>query len=272
MSRIGESFQELRRKGELGVIVYLPVGYPSVEATLELVPAVLEGGAHMVELGIPFSDPLADGATIQRATQVALEQGVTVERCLEVVGRLRGRGVEAPIVLMTYYNPVLAYGEEDFLVHSKKVGADGLIVVDLPWEEGENIREKSLRLGLDFIPLVAPTTQDDRIARMGREGRGFIYCVSVTGVTGARDELPPDLPQLLQRVRAYSPLPIAVGFGISKRKHLEAVRPFAEGVVIGSALIQTMEGAKREEAIARARRYVEVVTGRRAEAPHDDLF
>jgi tryptophan synthase alpha chain len=269
MGRIEGCFRRLHEGGELGLIAYLTVGYPTLEATLRLVPAVLAGGAHMVELGIPFSDPLADGATIQRATQVALAQGIRPRTCLEVVRRLRAQGVEAPLVLMTYFNPLLALGVEPFLRQAQEAGADGIIVVDLPWEEGEEVRQACQALGLDLIPLVAPTTDDQRLARIGREAQGFIYCVSVTGVTGARDELPPDLPLLLKRVRAHTPLPIAVGFGISKRKHLEAVRPLADAVVIGSAIIERLEGAEPEEAVERVRSYVEVVTGRRAQAPPD---
>jgi len=270
MGRIEDCFRELQARGELGLIAYLTVGYPSVEATLRLVPAVLAGGAHMVELGVPFSDPLADGATIQRAVHAALAQGVRPSTCLEVVRELRRRGVEAPLVLMTYFNPVLAMGVERFLDGAAQAGADGLIVVDLPWEEGEEVRRACRERGLALIPLVAPTTAEARLARMGREGQGFIYCVSVTGVTGARDELPLELPQLLRRVRAHSRLPIAVGFGISRRKHLEAVRPLAEAVVIGSAIIQRLEGTGPEEAEARARGYVEVVTGRRAPGPGEE--
>ncbi len=271
MGRIEECFRRLREGGELGLIAYLTVGYPSLEATLRLVPAVLAGGAHMVELGIPFSDPLADGATIQRATQVALAQGVRTRTCLEVVRELRQQGVEAPLVLMTYFNPILAMGVEKFLAEAAGAGADGLIVVDLPWEEGEEVRAGCEALGLALIPLVAPTTQEARLARIGQEGQGFVYCVSVTGVTGAREELPPELSQLLARVRAHTQLPIAVGFGISRRKHLEAIRLLADAVVIGSALIQRLEGARPEEVEERARSYVEVVTGRRAPGPAGDL-
>ena len=265
MGRIGECFRALRRRGEMGIVAYLPVGYPDPEATLALVPALLAGGAHMVELGVPFSDPLADGATIQRATQVALERGVTPRLCLETVAGLRRRGVEAPLVLMTYFNPVLAYGPERFAAEAAAAGADGLIVVDLPWEEAGALRSACGRVGLDLVPLVAPTNSDERLERIGREATGFIYCVSVTGVTGAREELPPDLPGLLQRVRSRSELPLAVGFGISKRKHVEALRPWAEAVVVGSAIVQCLDGAPPHQREERVKAYVEVLAGRRGQ-------
>ncbi|HXG41606.1 MAG TPA: tryptophan synthase subunit alpha [Dehalococcoidia bacterium] len=265
MGRIATCFEALRRRGEMGLIAYLPVGYPDVEATLQLVPALLAGGAHMVELGVPFSDPLADGATIQRATQVALERGVTPRSCLETVAALRRRGVAAPLVLMTYCNPVLAYGLDRFAADAAAAGVDGLIVVDLPWEEAGQLLAACRRVGLDLVPLVAPTTSDARLERIGREASGFIYCVSVTGVTGAREELPADLPGLLQRVRARSRLPLAVGFGISKRKHVESLRPWAEAVVVGSAIVQCLDGAPPHEREERVKEYVEVLAGRRGQ-------
>ncbi len=249
----------------MGIIAYLTVGYPDVDSTLRLVPALLAGGAHLVELGIPFSDPLADGATIQRATQAALEQGVTPATCLQVVGTLRERGVEAPLVLMGYFNPVLAYGVERFAADAAAAGVDGLIVVDLPWEEAGPVLAACRAYGIDLVPLVAPTTSDERLARIGSEASGFIYCVSVTGVTGAREELPPDLPDFLRRVRERTALPVAVGFGISKRKHVESLRPWAEAVVVGSAIIQCLDGARPDEREERVKAYVEVLAGRRGQ-------
>lgn len=260
MGRIADCFQRLREQGELGLIAYLTVGYPSVEGVLRLVPALLSAGAHIVELGIPFSDPLADGATIQRASQAALRQGVTPAVCLETVGEMRRQGVEAPLVLMTYCNPVLAYGQERFLEDAAVAGADGLILIDLPPEEAGEVRQRCRRLGLDLITLVAPTTSEERLARLLAEASGFVYCLSVTGVTGAREELPAELPEFLRRVRRLTSLPIAVGFGISKAKHLMAVRPLADAVVIGSAIIERIEGENFED---RVKEYVEVVTGRR---------
>ncbi len=265
MGRIAACFESLRQQEEIGIVAYLTVGYPDVESTLRLVPALLAGGAHMVELGIPFSDPLADGATIQRATQIALEQGVSPRTCLEAVDELRRRGVEAPLVFMTYFNPVLAYGVERFVADAASAGADGLIVVDLPWEEAGLVLAACRAVGLDLVPLVAPTTSETRLERIGREASGFIYCVSVTGVTGAREELPSELPDFLRRVRAHTTLPVAVGFGISKRKHVESIRPWAEAVVVGSAIIQCLDGARADEREERVKAYVEVLAGRRGQ-------
>jgi tryptophan synthase alpha chain len=254
----------LREEGKVGLIAYLTVGYPDVDATLRLVPALADGGAAMVELGVPFSDPLADGTTIQRASHHALEQGVTPAVCLDVVKQLRARGLAIPLLLMGYYNSILAYGIDEFARDVAGAGADGLIEVDLPPEEAAGVRTACAGRGLDLIYLVAPTSSDERIALVAAQASGFIYCVSLTGVTGARGELPSGLSQFLARVRRHTALPLAVGFGISKREHVEAVAGLgAEAAVIGSAIIDVIDRAPAEEREERVREYVEVVTGRR---------
>jgi len=264
VSRIGQTMARLREEGQVGLIAYLTVGYPDVDATLRLVPALAGGGADMVELGVPFSDPLADGATIQRASHRALQQGVTPALCLDVVKQLRARGLAIPLLLMGYYNPILAYGIDEFARDVAGAGADGLIGVDLPPEEAAGVRTACAGRGLDLIYLVAPTSSDERIALVAGQASGFIYCVSLTGVTGARGELPSGLPQFLARVRRHTSLPLAVGFGISKREHVEAVAGLgAEAAVIGSAIINVIDRAPAEEREERVREYVEVVTGRR---------
>jgi len=264
VSRIGQTMARLREEGRVGLIAYLTVGYPDVDATLRLVPALADGGADMVELGVPFSDPLADGTTIQRASHHALQQGVTPGVCLDVVKQLRARGLAIPLLLMGYYNPILAYGIDEFARDVAGAGADGLIGVDLPPEEAAGVRTACAGRGLDLIYLVAPTSSDERIALVAGQASGFIYCVSLTGVTGARGELPSGLPQFLARVRRHTSLPLAVGFGISKREHVEAVAGMgAEAAVIGSAIINVIDRAPAEEREERVREYVEVVTGRR---------
>ena len=264
MSRIGQTMARLREQGQVGLIAYLTVGYPDIETTLRLVPALAASGADMVELGMPFSDPLADGATIQRASHHALQQGVTPAVCLEVVKQLRARGLAIPLLLMGYYNPILAYGIDEFARDAAGAGADGLIGVDLPPEEAIEVQAAGADRGLDLIYLLAPTSSDERIALVAAQATGFIYCVSLTGVTGARGQLPSGLPQFLARVRRYTSLPLAVGFGISKREHLKAVAGLGvEAAVIGSAIIDVIDRAPAAEREERVREYVEVVTGRR---------
>lgn len=266
MSRIAGTFARLRAERRTGLVAFLTVGYPSVDDTLRLVPALIDGGADIIELGVPFSDPLAEGPTIQRSSHHALLQGVTPAVCLETVGALRGRGVEAPLVLMGYYNPLLAYGLEGFCRDAARAGADGIIAVDLPPEESHPLRDACRAGGLDLIYFLAPTSSDERIELVAGLASGFIYCVSVTGVTGARDELPPQLSSFVNRVRARTPLPLAVGFGISKPKHFRAVARIAEAAVIGSAIIDEIDRCDPSEIAGKVKRYAEVVTGRRRAA------
>ncbi len=264
--RIAETFAGLRERGETGLIAFLSVGYPDVDATLRLVPALIEGGASIIELGVPFSDPLADGASIQRASFHALGQGVTPAVCLDVVGRLRAQGVRAPLLLMGYYNPILSYGIEGFAAAAAGAGADGLIVVDLPPEESGPLRQACRTQALDLIYLLAPTSSEERIGLVAGLASGFVYCLSLTGTTGARVELATGLAGFINRVRRRTPLPIAVGFGISKPKHFQAVGRIAEAAVIGSAIIDEIDRSDPSLREMRVREYVEVVTGRRRAA------
>jgi len=266
LSRIAETFAALRARRRTGLVAFLTVGYPSVEETLRLVPALIEGGADVIELGVPFSDPLAEGPTIQRSSHHALERGVTPAVCLDVVAGLRAQGVEAPIVLMGYYNPLLSYGLEEFCRDAAAAGADGIIAVDLPPEESHPLRDACRRRGLDLVYLLAPTSTDGRIELVAGLASGFVYCVSVTGVTGAREELPAGLSAFVNRVRARTPLPVAVGFGISKPKHFRAVARIADAAVIGSAIIDEIDRSDPSERVGKVKRYAEVVTGRRRAA------
>jgi tryptophan synthase alpha chain len=266
LSRIAETFAALRARRRTGLVAFLTVGYPSVEETLRLVPALIEGGADVIELGVPFSDPLAEGPTIQRSSHHALERGVTPAVCLDVVAGLRAQGVEAPIVLMGYYNPLLSYGLEEFCRDAAAAGADGIIAVDLPPEESHPLRDACRRRGLDLVYLLAPTSTDGRIELVAGLASGFVYCVSVTGVTGAREELPAGLSAFVNRVRARTPLPVAVGFGISKPKHFRAVARIADAAVIGSAIIDEIDRSDPSERAGKVKRYAEVVTGRRRAA------
>jgi tryptophan synthase alpha chain len=235
MSRIPDAFG--RRKA---LIPYVTVGYPRPETALELVPRLEEWGADLVELGIPFSDPLADGATIQEASFMSLGQGTTPARCLEVAARLRER-VRLPLVFMTYYNPVLSYGLDGFCRDSARAGVDGLILPDLPPEEGADLEAAGQRHGVDLIYLLSPNSSPERIEVVARRSRGFIYLVSLTGVTGARQALPPELEGFVGRVRQRAKLPLAVGFGISTPEQASRAAAVADGVIVGSRLIQLIK-------------------------------
>lgn len=266
MSRISAVLARIKAGGRTAVAPFLTVGYPEPDAFPGLVRALVEGGADMLELGVPFSDPLADGATIQRANFAALRHGVTTTACLAAVRGLRSHGLEVPVLLMGYYNPVLAYGLEDFAADAATAGVDGLIVVDLPPEESEPLQGACRAHGLDFVYLLAPTSTAERVALVVGRASGFVYCVSVTGVTGARSSLPPELPAFVEGVRRQTALPLAVGFGISRREHVEAVGRIAEVAVVGSALIDVIDSSPVGEREARVRAYVEVLAGRRGAA------
>ncbi len=237
MSRIAAVFSQPNHKA---LIPYITVGYPSIEATLEVVPLLASRGCDIIELGIPFSDPLADGVTIQKASFHALQNGVTPRICLEVAAQLRQK-VDIPLVFMTYYNPVLRYGLEEFCGACAQSGVDGLIIPDLPPEEGLALETSTRKRELDLIYLLAPTSTDERIKIIAERSRGFIYLVSVTGVTGARDILPVDLDAFVTRVRKAVATPLCVGFGISTPEQAKLVASTADGVIVGSRLIQLME-------------------------------
>lgn len=264
--RIEETFARAKAEGRAAFVAFVTVGYPEIDSTPGLVKALIEGGADIIELGVPFSDPLAEGPTIQRSTFRALENGTTAETCLDAVRKLRAEGVTAPLVFMGYYNPILAYGLEQFAKDAAEAGADGIIAVDLPPEESGPLHSAFTAEGLDVIYLLAPTSTDARIAAVAEMASGFVYCVSVTGVTGARDELSGELSAFLERVRKQISLPLAVGFGISQPKHFQTVARIADGVVIGSAIIDVIAQSEPSEREARLKHYAEVVTGRRGAA------
>jgi tryptophan synthase alpha chain len=267
MDSLKSSFEAMHERGATGIIPFLTVGFPSVEETLSLVPALVEGGADVIELGVPFSDPLADGPTIQRASFHALAQGVTMETCLDVCRRLRSDGVETPLVLMGYYNPILSYGLDRFAVDAQDAGLDGVIVPDLPSEESTPLQGACLQHQIHLIPLLAPTSTDVRIARACEKAGGFVYCISLTGVTGAREDLPTGIPALTQRIRRHTNLPLAMGFGISQRRHVEALAQWADAAVVGSALIDVVEKAPAEKRTELVREFVAGLVGTGAQTP-----
>lgn len=262
MSRLPAMFERLKAEGHTGLLTYVTTGYPNLDATPSIVRALLDGGSDAIELGVPFSDPLADGATIQRASFRALENGVTPRDVLAVTRRLRDEGVTAPILLMGYMNPVHAYGLERFGADAAEAGVDGLIVVDLPPEEALPVRDVCRANEMDLIFLVAPTSTDERVARVADLASGFIYCVSVTGTTGSREHVSDELPELIARVRRHTDLPLAVGFGVSKPEHVARIGQVCEAAVIGSAIIDAIDRAEPGLEAESVRTYVEVVTGR----------
>jgi tryptophan synthase alpha chain len=236
MSRIASVF----KPGYKALIAYITAGYPDIQATVKIATLLAKSGCDIIELGIPFSDPLADGATIQKASHHALMLGVTPQSCLEAAAVIRKK-IATPLVFMTYYNPVLNYGLEAFCRSCVEVGIDGLIVPDLPPEEGMELETITKNTNLDLIYLLAPTSTDDRIKTVAERSRGFIYLVSLTGVTGARKNLSPELQSFVKRVREKASQPLCIGFGISTPEQAAQAASYADGVIIGSRLIELIE-------------------------------
>jgi tryptophan synthase alpha chain len=250
-SRIARQFAELRASGELGIIAFITAGDPSLDATLNFVLALANAGADIIELGIPFSDPLADGPTIQRASERALKAHTTLAQVIDVVREIR-KSSEVPIVLFSYYNPVLQMGLEKFAAAAANAGADGVLITDLTPEESDDYRAVLAAHHLDTIFLGAPTSTDERLKKIAAVSSGFLYLISRTGVTGAKDALPDDLPALLRRARKVTQLPIAVGFGISLPGHVSVLGGLADAAVVGSALVSEIEKATAANATAAA--------------------
>jgi tryptophan synthase len=260
--RLRDTFATARRAGRKLFIGYVTAGYPQRAETVPILLAMQAGGADVIELGVPFSDPMADGATIQHANQVALEQGLTLADCFELVREARAQGLVVPVVLMGYYNPILARGEARACAEAAAAGVDGWIVVDLPPEEAATFLSACRANDLSFVPLVAPTTRDERIARIASDADAFLYCVSVTGITGKGNVALDELPAFLERVRARTQLPLAVGFGINTRQQAEAVRAIADAAVVGSAIITAIDAAEANHRAQSVREFVEDVSGR----------
>ncbi len=240
MTRLGESFARLRGRGERALVAYVTAGDPSLDATRRLVLEAARCGADVVELGVPFSDPLADGPVIQRAAMRALERGTSLPRVLETVATLRAE-TAVPIALLTYYNPVLAFGLKAFARTAADAGVDGVIVADLPPEEADPLAQECGPAGLDLVHFVAPTSTPSRVRLVARRSRGFIYLVSLTGVTGERAEVPRDLAEQVRTIRLVTTMPVCVGFGISRPEQVAAVGRLADGVIVGSAIVRLVE-------------------------------
>jgi tryptophan synthase alpha chain len=242
---------------------YMVPGYPTPAESPGVFDALVAGGADIIEVGVPFSDPLADGTTIQRVSFEALQNGMTPRGCLEFAREARARHPDTAIVVMTYLNPVFAYGTQAFAKDAAAAGVDAVLLTDLPPEEAGRIQPSFAEAGLDLIFMVAPTSSDSRLELIARHAGGFVYCVSVAGVTGARDQVAADLPEFLARVRRCTALPLAVGFGISRREHIESFAGLAEGAVVGSALMSLVSETPAAERPRAVQEYIEVLIGRR---------
>lgn len=251
LEQIGLAFIHARESGRAALMPYYTLGYPDRATSLDVIAAVA-ADSDLLELGVPFSDPLADGPTIQHSTQVSLEQGTTLAGCLEMVRELRERGVAAPILLFGYYNPFLAYGLDALARDARDAGAQGFIVPDLPPEEAGEMEAAADRAGLAYIHFLAPTSSVRRVEAVTGRARGFIYLVSVTGVTGARQNVAAGLGEFIERVRGRTTTPLAVGFGISTPDQTAAIGRMADGVIVGSALINAVNAAPADKAAAAA--------------------
>ena len=241
LDHIRNTFHEIKEAGRAALMPYFTLGYPNVPICLDILTAIADSGADLIELGIPFSDPLADGPTIQHSSQVALDNGINVGETLRIVKQLRKRGIHQPLLLMGYYNPILAYGIQSFVEEVTHSGADGLIIPDLPPEEAAEIEVACQENRISMAFLAAPTSTQKRIRYIVDHSSSFIYLVSLTGVTGARENLPPNLPTFIESIRKYTHLPLAVGFGISTPAQVRSIGKIADGVIVGSALIKLVD-------------------------------
>ncbi len=257
MSRIDDRFLELRREGRTGLVTYVTAGDPSLSISAEVIAALDRGGADLIEIGVPFSDPLADGPVIQRASERAIASGTTLGRTLDLIEQQRVR-VRAPIVLFSYANPIVRMGLAAFAARAARAAVDGVVVLDWPPEEGHDLLTEVKAAGIDMVYLVSPTTSPERIRMVAERGSGFLYAISRLGVTGAKRELAPGVGELVSRIRAVSALPVAVGFGVSRPEHVRDIGKVADAAVVGSALVQLIAEASTAPDLAeRVRRHVE---------------
>jgi tryptophan synthase alpha chain len=244
LNRIDQTFSRLKKAKRKALIGYVTAGFPTKASFKTLIPLLEKSGADLLEVGVPFSDPIADGPTIQHSSQVALKNGVTLEWVLSSVRQLRREGVKLPLIFMSYCNPIHAMGIDAFFKQAKSCGVDGLIIPDMIPEEAEAYAQSSRKHGLDFIYLVAPTTPKSRIRLIANKTRGFLYAVSLTGVTGVRKALPAEVAGFLKSVKAVSRKPVAVGFGITSPKQAKSLSHYADGIIVGSELIRQIEKSR----------------------------
>jgi len=256
MSRIAAKFDQVRREGRKGFIPFVTAGDPDLATSLSIVLRLAEVGADVIELGVPFSDPMADGPTIQRSSQRALENGTTLQNVIELANEVRKRS-DIPIVLFSYFNPIMRFGIDEFTAAASRAGVDGILLTDVVDDEAADLSCRSADRGIDLISLVAPTTTDERLRHICEYARGFIYAVSRAGVTGAQENTSAEAEKLVRRARKFTDLPIAVGFGISTRQQVAEVWQYADAAVVGSAIVAEIERARSpNEAISRVGSFV----------------
>jgi tryptophan synthase alpha chain len=255
MRRLTTTFERMRAAGRGGLVTYVTAGDPDAAASERILVALAEGGADVIEVGIPFSDPLADGPVIQRASERALAAGMTLRGALDLVSRVR-RQIDTPIVLFTYANPVVRMDAQVFAAAARDAGVDGVLILDYPVEEAEPLRGPLVGAGLDPIFLISPTTSDERIRRSSELGAGFLYVISRLGVTGARDDMAVDADALIGRIRRNASLPVTLGFGISRPEHVATACSYADAAVVGSAIVNVIASTRAEEAPGAVRDFV----------------
>jgi tryptophan synthase alpha chain len=265
-SRIAGALDAIRSEGRTALLPFMTAGYPTMATCEATIRAMAEAGADGFEIGIPFSDPIADGPTVQHTSQVALANGITLRDCIALVARLRESGIEVPFMLMGYYNPVIKYGIERYVADCARAGVDGFIIPDLPIEESARMLELCREHGRDLIFMVAPTSTERRLELVGERGSGFVYCVSVKGVTGARASVAEGLGDYLDNLRRHIELPLVVGFGISTPEHVRQVGEHADGAIVASALIDYLNQLPEAEQPAGAAAFVRYIKGE-AELP-----
>lgn len=258
------AFARAKAENRAAIMPYVTLGWPEIGDTERIVTAMFDGGADIVEIGIPFSDPIADGLTIQRTNQKALANGVTPQQGFDVVRRLRANGVVAPILFMGYYNPIFNYGLKKYAAACADAGVTGLLVPDLPPEESDALLEACVDHGINLIYFLAPTSTAERIEAVVKRANGFIYLIAVTGITGVRDQLAAGLADYIARVRGYTSLPLAIGFGISRRDHVVEAERLIDGVAVGTAFLNALENAPSDELPQRAADFVSILRGTNA--------
>ena len=260
-SRVAATFARCKAEGRAALIPFITAGYPSLEMSEKLIAALVAGGADALEIGVPFSDPLADGTTVQATSQKSLERGTTLDDCFELVSKARQQGIEIPLLLMGYTNPFYQYGIDRLAQKAAEVGLDGFLIPDLPSDESEEFAGPLREHGRDLVFFLAPTSTERRIKDVAARATGFIYCVALTGITGARDNVSSELPAYIERVRKETDLPLTVGFGISTPEHVRQVSAIADGVVVASALINYLETIPEVEQPAAATAYIRRMAG-----------
>lgn len=260
-TRLTRTFERLKNEGRTALLPFVTAGWPELGDTERIVPALVAGGGDIIEIGVPFSDPIADGPTIQRINQRALDNGVTPIHALDAVRRIRAAGVDAPLLFMGYYNPVFQYGLDAYAAACAAAGVDGLMIPDLPPEESDALLDACVANGIHLIYFLAPTSTPERVEAVVRRANGFIYLIAVTGVTGARGELAAGLADYVARVRRHTQLPLAIGFGISSREHVARVEKLVDGVIVASALLNHLENVTSEELPSEAKGFVQALRG-----------